>query len=74
MSTTSTSRDPVGRAEIAARCGVRIGTIDRWRQRHPAGSPHPFPDPRWSVSGSPAWNWPDIARWLNATGRTPTTD
>jgi hypothetical protein len=28
-----------------------------------------LPEPRWYVSGRPAWNWQDILRWAEETGR-----
>lgn len=50
--------DPVGAVEIAARLGVKRRTVDSWRQRGLA-----FPDPRWTVGGRPAWDWPDVEAW-----------
>lgn len=50
--------DPVGAVEIAARLGVKRGTVDMWRIRHPD-----FPTPRWQVGGRPAWNFDDIEVW-----------
>ena len=57
--------DPVGAVEIAARAKVQRATVDQWRQRDDS-----FPAPRWTVGGRPAWDWPDVAAWLAATGRT----
>lgn len=56
--------DPVGLLEIAERLGVKRQTARMWRQRGV------LPAPRWLVSGLPAWDWPDIARWARETGRT----
>lgn len=50
--------DPVGAVEIAARLGVKRGTVDVWRQRAIG-----FPEPRWTVGGRPAWDWPDVEAW-----------
>lgn len=55
--------DPVGLAEIAARLGVKPQTARVWRTRKL------LPDPRWTVSGQPSWNWPDIEAWARETGR-----
>lgn len=55
--------DPVGELEIAARLGVRPKTVNMWALRNL------LPEPRWLVSGRPAWNWPEIEQWAVATGR-----
>lgn len=62
-----TECEPVGAVEIADRLGVARGTVDRWRLR-PAVQ---FRQPRWTVGGRPAWNWPDIEAWAQETGRLP---
>jgi hypothetical protein len=54
---------PVGSAEIAARLRVRPQTVHTWRQRGL------MPEPRWTVSGQPAWDWTDIEAWARRTGR-----
>lgn len=54
--------DPVGAVEIAARLGVRRQTVDQWRIRRL------FLEPRWTVGGRPAWDWPDVERWAQGTG------
>jgi hypothetical protein len=54
---------PVGAAEIAARLGVRPQTVHTWRHRKR------MPEPRWTVSGQPAWDWSEIERWARRTGR-----
>jgi hypothetical protein len=53
--------DPVGMAEIGERLGVRPQTVAQWRYRDL------LPPERWTVSGRPAWNWPDIERWWRAS-------
>lgn len=63
MTPTTIAADPVGLMEIADRLGVDRKTPVRWRQRGV------FPEPRWTVSGAPAWNWPDIEEWARKTGR-----
>jgi len=54
---------PVGTAEIAGRLGVKPQTVRTWRHRKL------MPPPRWTVSGQPAWDWPDIEAWARRTGR-----
>ena len=54
---------PVGAAEIAARLGVRPQTVHTWRHREL------MPEPRWTVSGQPAWDWREIEAWARRTGR-----
>ena len=54
---------PVGAAEIASRLGVRPQTVHTWRHRKL------MPEPRWTVSGQPAWDWPEIEAWARRTGR-----
>lgn len=53
--------DPVGMAEIGERLGVRPQTVAQWRYRDL------LPPERWTVSGRPAWNWPDIERWWKSS-------
>lgn len=55
--------DPVGIAEIADRLGVKRQTAVMWNYRKL------LPAARWTVSGQPAWDWPDIQKWAEATGR-----
>lgn len=60
--------DVVGLVEIADRLGVKEQTARNWRTRPAAG----LPEPRWTVSGSPAWSWEtDIYPWAVRTGRMP---
>lgn len=62
--------DPVGLVEIAASLGVERKTVSQWHWRSKRGDlPVPMPDPRWTVSGAPAWHWPDIEKWARDTGR-----
>lgn len=56
--------DPVGTVEIAERLGVSRSAVDAWRMRSLG-----FPDPKWTVGGRPAWNWPDVETWATETGR-----
>ena len=57
--------DPVGMVEIGERLGARRQTVAQWHYRDL------LPPARWTVSGYPAWNWPDIERWARDTGRMP---
>jgi len=59
---------PVGAAEIACRLGVKAQTVHTWRQRGL------LPAPRWTVSGQPAWDWPEIEEWAKRTGRLRETN
>ncbi len=59
---------PVGAAEIASRLGVKAQTVHTWRQRGL------LPLPRWTVSGQPAWDWPEIEEWAKRTGRLKEID
>jgi predicted DNA-binding transcriptional regulator AlpA len=55
--------DPVGIPEIAERLGVKRATVDQWKQRDL------LPEPKWIVGGRPAWDWADIAKWAQQSGR-----
>jgi hypothetical protein len=54
--------------EIATRLGVKPQTVHTWRQRGIV------PEPRWTVSGQPAWDWPEIEEWARRTGRLREAD
>lgn len=61
--------DPVGLMEIAARLGVRPQTARNWRSR---GTQELMPEPRWTISGIPVWDWVlDVEPWARATSRLP---
>lgn len=49
--------EPVGISEIADRLEVRRQTVAIWHHRGQ------LPEPRWTVSGNPAWEWADIEKW-----------
>jgi predicted DNA-binding transcriptional regulator AlpA len=53
----------VGLADIARRLGVSRATVDQWKWRKV------LPEPRWTVSDRPAWDWADIEAWAKETGR-----
>ena len=68
---TSRSRGeliPVGAAEIATRLRVKPQTVHAWRHRKL------MPEPRWTVSGQPAWDWSEIEGWARRTGRLQAGD
>lgn len=65
MSTDPAEILPVGIPEIAEKLGVRRATVDQWGQRGL------LPPRDWTVGGRPAWNWPTIHGWAEATGRYP---
>jgi hypothetical protein len=62
--TPSRALQPVGVLEIAEALDVRSDTVNKWRDRH-----GDFPEPRWFVSGFPAWNLSDVLTWARRTGR-----
>lgn len=58
---------PVGLKEIADRLGVKRQTANVWHFRKL------LPEPRWVVSGSPAWDWQEVKDWARQTGRLSRT-
>lgn len=54
----------VGLIEIAMRAGVQRPVVSTWRTRHAD-----FPRPLTELAIGPIFWWPDIERWLTATGR-----
>jgi predicted nucleic acid-binding protein len=60
--------DLVGIAEIAARAGRPVSTIQSWRRRH-AGFPTPFA----TLASGPVWRWPSVDRWIRAEPRRSLT-
>jgi len=56
----------VGAAEIADRLGLAVPqTVHDWRRRHTD-----FPRPVAVLKMGMVWNWPDVAKWAERTGRT----
>jgi predicted nucleic acid-binding protein len=51
--------DLVSVAELAARSGRSVNTIQSWRRRHAD-----FPDPVASLAAGPVWTWPIVERWI----------
>ena len=59
--------EPVGLSDIARRLGVAQQTAKQWKLRGL------LPEPKWTVGGRPAWDWPQIEKWAKKTGRAPGT-
>jgi hypothetical protein len=61
--------DLVSVHEIGARAGVSTQAVHNWAARH-----HAFPRPIATFGTGPramdVWHWPDVAAWLDTTGRT----
>ena len=55
---------PVGIQEIAERLGVQPDTVHKWRTRGVFTV-----EPRWRVSGAPAWDWWEVEVWAQESGR-----
>ena len=53
------SDDVVGVAEIAARSGRSVSTVQSWRRRHLS-----FPPPLVELAAGPIWRWADVERWI----------
>jgi uncharacterized protein len=51
-------------AEIAARAGRPINTIQSWRRRH-----RDFPPPVVSLAAGPIWVWPQVEHWIETRRR-----
>jgi hypothetical protein len=54
---------PVGCTDIATRLGVKPQTVQMWHWRGL------LPEPDWTVSGAPAWDWNNVHEWARSTGR-----
>lgn len=59
--------DPVGPAEIAQRLNVKAKTVHVWKVRGI------LPEPEWTLSGVPIWQWRTIEAWAKQTGRLDAT-
>ena len=51
--------DLVSVAEISARSGRPVNTIQSWRRRH-----SDFPAPAAALAAGPVWMWPIVERWI----------
>ncbi|HUG30896.1 MAG TPA: PIN domain-containing protein [Candidatus Limnocylindria bacterium] len=56
--------DLVSVAEIAARSGRSVNTVQSWRRRHPD-----FPAPVTTLAAAPVWAWSDIEPWVARRSR-----
>lgn len=68
METMTKKGDPVGIHEIADRLGVKVVTVRLWRWQATKGEGPPLPEPEYTVSGSPAWEWDTFLRWAGEHG------
>ena len=65
MSRRIDPKDLVGAHEIAERLGVaRPQVVHDWRRRHPE-----FPQPVAQLKTALIWDWNDVKRWAQRTGR-----
>lgn len=55
----ASATDLVSVAEVAARSGRSVHTIQSWRRRH-----RDFPAPVASLATGPVWTWPIVERWI----------
>ncbi len=46
----------LGAASLAKRLGVSRSAVNKWRERYPQGSAHPFPAPDTDTDGAPGWH------------------
>ncbi|MET8846627.1 hypothetical protein [Amycolatopsis sp. NPDC004625] len=56
----------LGAASLAKRLGVSRSAVNKWRERYPQGSAHPFPAPDIDTDGAPGWHplrLPEIEAW-----------
>ena len=54
----------VGVAEIAARSGRSLSTVQSWRRRQVS-----FPPPLVGLAAGPIWRWADVERWIAKRAR-----
>ena len=58
--TQTPGSDLVSVAEISARAGRSVNTIQSWRRRHGAA----FPAPVAHLAAGPVWDWRPVAEWI----------
>lgn len=67
--TASEGSDLVSVAELAARSGRSVNTIQSWRRRHAD-----FPAPNVELAAGPIWIWGDVSAWIDQrSGRSAGT-
>ncbi len=54
-----------GYIEISSWCATSRAAVTIWRKRY-----EDFPKPVMELKIGPVWWWPEVARWLDDTGRT----
>ena len=52
--------DLVSVAEVAARSGRTVNTVQSWRRRH-----RTFPQPIAQLAAGPIWKWDEVALWID---------
>ena len=57
---SSEASDLVSVAELAARSGRSVNTIQSWRRRH-----RDFPAPSVELAAGPIWLWSDVRSWID---------
>ena len=57
--TEAQGADLVSVAELAARSGRSVNTIQSWRRRH-----RDFPSPNVELAAGPIWMWGDVSAWI----------
>ncbi len=57
---SSEAPDLVSVAELAARSGRSVNTIQSWRRRH-----RDFPAPNVELAAGPIWRWSDVSSWID---------
>ena len=55
-------------AELAARSGRSVNTIQSWRRRH-----SDFPAPSVELAAGPIWRWEDVGAWIDKRSQRTTT-
>jgi predicted nucleic acid-binding protein len=63
----SDATELVSVAELAARSGRSVNTIQSWRRRHPD-----FPAPNVELAAGPIWRWGDVSAWIDRRSQRTT--
>jgi predicted nucleic acid-binding protein len=64
---TAEAPDLVSVAELAARSGRSVNTIQSWRRRHAD-----FPAPNVELAAGPIWRWGEVSDWIAQRARRST--
>ena len=62
--TPNAASDLVSVAELSARSGRSVNTIQSWRRRHAD-----FPAPNVELAAGPIWRWGDVRAWIDSRSR-----